>query len=88
MTAVNVTTSQNTVSITEGTQTTVVSAPSAVVITAAAAGPVGPEGPPGLSNFNDSGVVNKSVIYYDSNAGEFVANSTWTTQTLVTGGNF
>ena len=87
MTTVNVTTSQNTVSITEGNQTTVVSAPSSVVVTASAAGPAGPQGPAG-TNFNDSGVVDKSIIYYDSNAGEFVANSTWTTQTLVTGGNF
>ena len=32
--------------------------------------------------------VNGSVVYYDSAAGKFKADTTWTTSTLVTGGDF
>ena len=40
------------------------------------------------TTLNDSGKVNKSVVYFDSAAGTYKADSTWTTSTLVDGGNF
>jgi len=52
-------------------------------------GPQGPQGAAG-SNFQltSTDKVNKSIIYYDSSAGTFVADDTWTTDTLTDGGNF
>jgi hypothetical protein len=46
----------------------------------------GPQGP-GFY-IDESSKINKSVIYYDSSAGEFKADATWTVDTLVLGGNF
>lgn len=46
-------------------------------------------GPNGLGvTLTDTAKVNKSIIYYDSTAGNYVADSTWTTDTLTDGGNF
>ena len=51
-------------------------------------GPQGPTFTSSTKTCNDSARVDKSVIYYDSAAGEYKADSTWTTSTLVDGGNF
>ena len=89
MTTVNVTTTENTVSVTENGSSTVVKAPVTTVVTATTAGPQGPEGPAG-SNFslNQAAKVDKSVIYYDSASGEYRADATWTITTIVKGGDF
>ncbi len=77
MTAVNVTTDGKT-TVVENTKTNTVS------ITTA-----GPQGPASSGfTFNGTGKVNNSIVYYDSSAGEFKADDTWTIQTLVIGGNF
>ena len=81
MTSVNVTETRNTVTVTtSGTTNTV---------QIATQGPQGPQGAAG-SNFSltDSAKVDKSIIYYDSDAGSYKADSTWTTDTLTDGGNF
>lgn len=81
MTSVNITTTRNTVSVTtSGTTNTV---------EIATQGPQGPQGAAG-SNFTltDSAKVDKSIIYYDSSAGTYKADDTWTVSTLVFGGDF
>ena len=80
MTSVNVTTNKNTITVQEGDATTV---------TVATQGPQGPQGTAGSGfDLDSSGKVDKSVIYYDSSSGQYKADSTWTTSTLVFGGSF
>ena len=79
MTSVNITTTKNTVTIDEDNSS---------VITVSTQGPQGPSWSTTATSLSDSGRVNKSVVYYDSAAGEYKADSTWTTSTLVDGGNF
>ena len=89
MTTVNVTTTNNTVTVTEDGSSTVVQNPVTTTVTATTAGPQGPEGP-AASGFtlNQTAKVNQSVIYYDSASGEFKADDTWTISTIVKGGDF
>jgi len=89
MTSVNVTTQTSSVTVTDATSSTAVSTSSASTVTATTAGPRGPKGDAG-SNFSltDTAKVDRSVIYYDSDAGSYKADSTWTTSTLTDGGNF
>ena len=76
MTAVNVTTTKNTVTVSgEG---------AATVVTVTTAGPQGAKG----LDLDDSATVDKSVVYYDSASGKFKADDTWTINTIVLGGNF
>ena len=75
MTTVNITTNKNTVTVDENNSS---------VITVATQGPQGPTG----IDISDTNKVNKSIIYYDSAAGTYKADSTWTTSTLTDGGNF
>ena len=86
MTTVNVTTTNNTVTVTENGSSTVVQNPVTTTVTATTVGPQGPSG----SNFtlNQTAKVDKSVVYYDSSSGEYKADSTWTVETIVLGGNF
>jgi len=79
MTSVNITTNKNTVTIDEDNSS---------IITVATAGAQGPAWSTTATTLNDSGKVNKSVVYFDSAAGTYKADSTWTTSTLVDGGNF
>jgi hypothetical protein len=53
-------------------------------------GPMGPPGPPGTTNFqlNDVAKVDKSLVYYDAEAGAYRADSVLTASTLTDGGNF
>ena len=76
MTAVNVTTTKNTVTVSGEGAATVVE-----VLTA------GPQGAKGL-DLDDSAKVDQSVVYYDSASGKYKADDAWTTSTLVLGGNF
>lgn len=76
MTAVNVTTTKNTVSVTEEPTTV-------VTVTTA-----GPQGATGGFTLDGTAKVDKSVIYYDSASGEFKADDTWTISTIVKGGDF
>ena len=76
MTAVNVTTTKNTVTVSgEG---------AATVVTVTTAGPQGARG----LDLVDSAKVDKSVVYYDSASGKYKADDTWTINTIVLGGNF
>ena len=77
MTAVNVTTDGKT-TVVENTSTNTVS------ITT-----TGPQGPLASGfDFDGSGKVDDSIVYYDSAAGEFKADNTTTKLSLVEGGNF
>jgi hypothetical protein len=64
-------------------QVRVVESPSTNTVGVIATGPQGPG-----FYIDESSKINKSVIYYDSSAGEFKADATWTVETLVLGGNF
>jgi len=75
MTSVNITTNKNTVTVDEDNSS---------VITVATQGPQGSVG----FTLSDDNKADKSIIYYDSTAGSYKANSTWTTDTLTNGGNF
>ena len=89
MTTVNVTTTKNTVTVTEDGSSTVVETPKTTTVTATTAGPQGPQGPAGSGfTLDQTAKVDKSVIYYDSTSGEFKADDTWTINTIVLGGNF
>ena len=89
MTTVNVTTTNNTVTVTEDGSSTVVQNPVTTVVTATTAGPQGPQGDPGSGfTLDQTAKVDKSVIYYDSASGEYKADATWTINTIVVGGNF
>ena len=80
MTSVNITTTKNTVSVTEGDPT---------IVTVSTQGPKGAKGDAGSSfSLTDTDKVDKSVIYYDSSAGVYKADATWTVSTLVDGSNF
>jgi hypothetical protein len=82
MTSVNITETNNKVTVNQG-DTTVVT-----VSTQGPQGAIGPTGPSGGIDVSDSGKVDKSVIYYDSSSGQYKADATWTTTTLVFGGSF
>ena len=89
MTTVNVTTTKNTVTVTENGTSTVVETPKTTTVTATTAGPQGPKGDAGSSfSLNDTAKINLSVIYYDSASGEYKADDTWTISTIVKGGDF
>ena len=89
MTTVNVTTTKNTVTITENGSSTVVQNPVTTTVTATTVGPQGPQGPAGSSfSLNQTAKVDQSVIYYDSASGEYRADDTWTIKTIVKGGDF
>ena len=79
MTSVNITTNKNTVTIDESNSS---------VIEVATKGAQGPSFALSTATMVDTNRVNKSIIYYDSTAGSYKANSTWTTDTLTNGGNF
>jgi len=76
----------NTVRVNETTNTITVQEASASVVKVITEGPQGPA-TPGF-DFDGSAKVNKSIVYYDSSAGKYKADSTWTTNTLTDGGNF
>lgn len=89
MTTVNVTTTNNTVTVTEDGSSTVVQSPVTTTVTATTAGPQGPKGDAGSGfSLNDTAKVDQSVIYYDSASGEYKADDTWTIKTIVKGGDF
>ena len=91
MTTVNVSTQVNTVTVTDSSGSTVVKSPVTTVVTASTAGPQGiqgPQGPSGGIAIDGSAKINQSIVYYDSASGEYKADATWTTDTLVLGGNF
>lgn len=77
MSSVSVTTTTNTVSVTTSGVTRTVQIATQ-----------GPQGPAGNFVLSDASKIDKSIIYYDSDAGFYKADSTWTTDTLTDGGNF
>ena len=89
MTTVNVTATNNTVTVTEDGSSTVVQNPVTTTVTATTVGPQGPRGEAGSGfTLDQTAKVDKSVIYYDSASGEYKADSTWTISSIVKGGNF
>jgi hypothetical protein len=82
MTTVNITTNKNTVTIDEDNSSVI------EVATQGPQGATGATGPSGGISVSDSAKVDKSVIYYDSSSGQYKADATWTTTTLVFGGSF
>lgn len=86
MTTVNVTTTNNTVTVTEDGSSTVVQNPVTTVVTATTAGPQGASAE-GIDVDGDA-KVDKSIVYYDAASASYKADATWTTDTLVLGGNF
>lgn len=98
MTTVNITKTENTVEVNETTNVVTVQQGATQTVEVITQGPqgitgqqgqTGPQGPPVSGfNFDGSAKVNKSVVYYDSTAGKFKADNTWTTSTLVFGGDF
>ena len=80
MTTVNVTTTKNTVTVTEDGSSTVVQTPVTTVVKATFPVP--------YFNIDDSAKVDKSIVYYDAASARYKADATWTTDTLVLGGNF
>ena len=89
MTSVNVTLQKNKVEVTNQAKSTTVEVPKTSTVQAVTAGPQGPKGDAGSGfSLTDTAKVDKSVIYYDSSAGSYKADSTWTTSTLTDGGNF
>ena len=81
-------TASKTVEVPSVAASATVEVPKTSVVQAVTAGPQGPKGDPGNFNLSDSAKVNQSVIYYDSSAGSYKADATWTTSTLTDGGNF
>jgi hypothetical protein len=79
MTTVNITTNKNTVTIDESNSS---------VIEVGTQGPQGPAFSTSGRGLSDTNRVDKSIIYYDSAAGSYKADSTWTTSTITDGGNF
>ena len=75
MTSVNITTTQNTVTVQEGDATTV---------TVATQGPIGPKG----LDLDETAKVDGSVVYYSSSASKFKADNLKTLLSIVDGGNF
>ena len=90
MTTVNVTTTNNTVSVTEDGSSTVVQNPVTTTVTATTAGPQGPQGPAGAGGLqvDQTAKVDKSIVYYDSASSQFKADAIITQTTLTDGGNF
>ncbi len=86
--SVTVTEANNTVSVDETTNQVTVTEGAATTVEVVTEGPQGPSFSSTNTTLVDSGKVNKSVVYYDSAAGTYKADSTWTTSTLVDGGNF
>ena len=77
---------QNTISVNETTNTVTVTEGATTIVRVATEGPQGPAGT-GF-NIDSSGKVDKSVVYYDSSAGQFKADNLQTILTLTDGGNF
>lgn len=76
---------QNTISVNETTNTVTVTEGATTIVRVATEGP---QGPAGNFTLSDDNKVDKSIIYYDSTAGTYKADSTWTTSTITDGGNF
>ena len=46
------------------------------------------QGPVGNFLISDADKVDKSILYYDSSSGSYIADDNWTVSTLVFGGDF
>ncbi len=79
MTAVNITTTKNTVEVNEGDTT---------VVTIATQGAQGESFSTTATVLNDDNKVNNSLVYFDSTSGTFKADQTRTIENIVDGGNF
>ena len=89
MTSVNVTLQKNKVEVTNQAKSTTVEVGKTSTVQAVTAGPQGPKGDAGSGfSLTDTDKVDKSIVYYDSSAGVYKADDTWTISTLVFGGDF
>lgn len=75
-----------TVNVNTDGRNVVVKVPETNVVEVITSGPQG-NTPSGI-HVEDSAKVDKSIIYYDSSSDSYLANSFWTVETLVLGGNF
>ena len=76
----------NTVRVNETTNTVTVQEASASIVKVITEGPQGPVA--SGFEFDGSAKIDKSVVYYDSTAAKFKADTSQTILTLVDGGNF
>tara|TARA_R100000781_G_scaffold102714_1_gene66252 strand:- start:47 stop:313 length:267 start_codon:yes stop_codon:yes gene_type:complete len=88
MTTVNVTTNESTVTVSPTSNSVTVTQGEPSVVTIGVLGPAGPSFSSTGKELLDSGVVNNSVIYYDSTSATFKADATRTVENLVDGGSF
>tara|TARA_R100000315_G_C5204272_1_gene120530 strand:+ start:803 stop:1042 length:240 start_codon:yes stop_codon:yes gene_type:complete len=79
MTSVNITSTNNTVTVNEGDTT---------VVTVATQGPSGPAFTTSGATLDDTAKVNNSIVYFNQSSGTFKADATRTVENLVDGGNF
>tara|TARA_B100000508_G_scaffold139512_1_gene138003 strand:- start:658 stop:897 length:240 start_codon:yes stop_codon:yes gene_type:complete len=79
MTSVNISTTNNTVTVNEG---------DASVVTVATQGPAGPAFTTSGATLDDTAKVNNSIVYFNQSSGTFKADATRTVENLVDGGNF
>ena len=86
MTTVKVSTTKNTVTVTEDGSSTVVQNPVTTTVTATTAGPQGPAGAGFV--LDQTAKVDKSIVYYDAATSQFKADNLQTVTTLTDGGNF
>ena len=84
--SVTVNETSNSVTVNETTNEVTVNQGSSSIVNVVTEGPRGPAGT-GF-DFDGSAKINQSVVYYDQTAGQFKADSNWTTKTLVFGGDF
>lgn len=89
MTQVNVQQNSSSVSVTENSNTVSVSqSNNSVSVTQTAPGVVAVAVPTSLLPINHGDKVDGSLVVYNQSAGEFQANDTWTTSSIVDFGNF
>tara|TARA_R100000278_G_scaffold107022_1_gene83656 strand:+ start:830 stop:1069 length:240 start_codon:yes stop_codon:yes gene_type:complete len=79
MTSVNITSTNNTVTVNEGDTS---------VVTVSTQGPAGPAFTTSGATLDDTAKVNNSIVYFNQSSGTFKADATRTVENLVDGGNF
>tara|TARA_R100000329_G_scaffold10502_7_gene11903 strand:- start:739 stop:978 length:240 start_codon:yes stop_codon:yes gene_type:complete len=79
MTSVNITSTNNTVTVNEGDTS---------VVTVSTQGPAGPAFTTSGATLDDTAKVNNSIVYFNQSSGTFKADALAPVENLVDGGNF